>query len=184
TNISDKKDIRYAVLDIETRRSAKDVGGWNRAEKMGVSCVVVYDSKTDSYKEYLQDDIPLLCKDLQLFDLIVGFNIIQFDYKVLSGLSDFDFYSLPTLDLLQKIHERLGYRLSLDRLASQTLGIGKSADGLMALKWWKQGKIDKILKYCRQDVKVTRDLYLYGKENFFLVFKNKAGNRVRVPVHW
>ncbi|MCP4673222.1 MAG: DUF1998 domain-containing protein, partial [Desulfobacula sp.] len=25
TNISDKKDIRYAVLDIETRRSAKDV---------------------------------------------------------------------------------------------------------------------------------------------------------------
>jgi len=32
-------------------------------------------------------------------------------------------------------------------------------------------------------VKVTRDLYLYGKENQFLVFKNKAGNQVRVPVN-
>ena len=183
-DINDKKDMRYGVLDIETRRSAKDVGGWNKAEKMGVSCVVVYDSKTDIYKEYLQNDIPLLCKDLQSFDLVIGFNIINFDYKVLSGLNHFDFFSLPTLDLLLKVHERLGYRLSLDRLATQTLGISKSADGLMALKWWKQGKIDKILKYCRQDVKVTRDLYLYGKEHLFLVFKNKAGNRVRVPVQW
>jgi len=179
-----KKDLRYAVLDLETRRSAKEVGGWNRAEKMGVSCVVVYDSKNDIYKEYLQDDIKLLCQDLKKFDLVIGFNIIRFDYKVLSGLSSFDFHSLPTLDLLLKVHERLGYRLSLDRLATVTLDISKSADGLMALKWWEQGKIDKILKYCRQDVKVTRDLYLYGKQNRFLVFKNKAGNRVRVPVQW
>ncbi len=179
-----KKDLRYAVLDIETRRSAKEVGGWNRANKMGVSCVVVYDSKNDIYKEYLQDDIKLLCQDLKKFDLVIGFNIIRFDYKVLSGLSSFDFHSLPTLDLLLKVHERLGYRLSLDRLATVTLGISKSADGLMALEWWKQGKIDKILKYCRQDVKVTKDLYLYGKKTGFLVFKNKAGNRVRVPVQW
>lgn len=179
-----KKDLRYAVLDIETRRSAKEVGGWNKAKQMGVSCVVVYDSKNNMYKEYLQDDIKLLCRDLIKFDLVIGFNIIRFDYKVLSGLSNFDFDSLPTLDLLLKVHERLGYRLSLDRLASVTLGISKSADGLMALKWWKQGKIEKILQYCRQDVKVTKDLYLYGKKNRFLVFKNKAGNRVRVPVQW
>ncbi|MCK4767231.1 MAG: hypothetical protein KAS28_02510, partial [Desulfobacula sp.] len=59
----------------------------------------------------------------------------------------------------------------------------KSADGLMALKWWEQGRIDKIIEYCKQDVKVTRDLYLYGKENQFLVFKNKSGNQVRVPVN-
>jgi len=78
----------------------------------------------------------------------------------------------------------LGYRLSLDHLASQTLGSAKSADGLTALKWWEQGKIDKIIEYCRQDVKVTRDLYCFGKENQFLVFKNKAGNQVRLPVNW
>jgi DEAD/DEAH box helicase domain-containing protein len=179
-----KENLRYGVLDIETRRSAKEVGGWNRAERMGVSCAVLYDSKTDIYQEYLQKDIELLCEDLQKLDRVIGFNIIQFDYKVLAGLSQFDFFSLPTLDILIKVHKRLGYRLSLDHLATQTLGCSKSADGLMALKWWEQGKIDKIIKYCKQDVKVTRDLYLYGKEHQFLVFKNKAGNQVRVPVKW
>ncbi|MCP3874328.1 MAG: DEAD/DEAH box helicase [Desulfobacteraceae bacterium] len=179
-----KTDVRYGVLDIETRRSAKEVGGWNKADKMGVSCAILYDSKSDTYREYLQEDIEPLCEDLQKFDLIIGFNIIRFDYKVLSGLSDFNFFCLPTLDILMKVHERLGYRLSLDHLAQQTLDSKKSADGLMALKWWEQGKIDKIIDYCKQDVKVTRDLYLYGKKNQFIVFKNKSGNQVRIPVRW
>ncbi|MCM2285802.1 MAG: DEAD/DEAH box helicase [Desulfobacula sp.] len=184
---SDKRDLpdlRYGVLDIETRRSAEQVGGWNRAEKMGVSCAILYDSRKDSFQEYFQEDIERLCQDLTQFDLIVGFNIIGFDYKVLSGLSDFDFSSLPTLDILLKIHERLGYRLSLDHLATETLGCQKSADGLMALKWWEQGEIDKIVAYCRQDVQVTKDLYLFGKQNRFLLFKNKAGQGVRIPVAW
>ncbi|WP_022663616.1 DEAD/DEAH box helicase [Desulfospira joergensenii] len=183
---SDKKgkDLRYGVLDIETRRSAAEVGGWNRAERMGVSCAVVYDSKSDSFHDYLQEDMDRLKDHLKEFDLVIGFNIIRFDYKVLSGLSDFDFHSLPTLDILLKVHQVLGYRLSLDHLAQQTLETKKSADGLMALKWWKQGKMDQIIKYCRQDVRVTRDLYRFGKENQFLLFKNKAGSQVRVPVSW
>jgi len=184
TKLHEKEDLRYGVLDIETRRSAAEVGGWNRAEKMGVSVAVLYDSKTDEYHSYLQEDIGLLCEHLKKCDLVIGFNIIKFDYKVLTGLSAFDFFSLPTLDILLKVHERLGYRLSLDHLATQTLDSRKSADGLMALKWWKQGKMDKITEYCKQDVKVTRDLYLYGRENRFLVFKNKAGSKVRVPVKW
>ena len=177
-------DLRYGVLDIETRRSAEEVGGWNRAEKMGVSCAILYDSQKDSFQEYFQDDIEWLCRDLTQFDLIVGFNIIRFDYKVLSGLSDFDFSSLPTLDILTKVHERLGYRLSLDHRAFETLGCKKSADGLMALKWWEQGEIDKIVAYCRQDVQVTKDLYLFGKQNRFLLFKNKAGQGVRILADW
>ncbi len=177
-------DLKYAVLDVETRRSAKQVGGWNRASKMGVSCAILYNSNTDAYQEYLQEDIEQLCHDLKAFDLVIGFNIIGFDYKVLSGLCDFDFLSLPTLDILERVHTRLGYRLSLDHLASQTLGSHKSGDGLLALKWWEQGKIQKIIDYCKQDVQVTRDLYRYGQENRFLVFKNKAGHQVRLPVDW
>ncbi|MBF0259271.1 MAG: DEAD/DEAH box helicase [Desulfamplus sp.] len=178
------KPLRFAVLDLETRRSAQEVGGWNRADKMGVSCVVVYDSATDEYIEYLQDDIPELELSLQYFDLVVGFNIINFDYRVLAGLSDLDFYSLPTLDLLAKVHQTLGYRLSLDKLATHTLGTKKSADGLLALKWWKEGKIRQIIDYCIQDVRVTKDLYLFGKENHYLMFQNKAGQKVRLPVKW
>jgi DEAD/DEAH box helicase domain-containing protein len=176
--------LRYGVLDIETRRSAAEVGGWNRAEKMGVSCAVLYDSQSGRFHDFSQDRMEGLCNHLAQLDLVVGFNLIRFDYKVLAGLCDFDFYGLPTLDILVKIHEVLGYRLSLDHLARNTLGTQKSADGLMALQWWQQGLVDKIIQYCTQDVRVTRDLYLFGRDNRFLVFKNKAGHQVRVPVAW
>jgi len=175
---------RYGVLDIETRRSAMEVGGWNRAERMGVSCAVLYDSKSDKFHTFYQDDMRKLCQHLQKLDLVIGFNIMGFDYKVLSGLSPFDFHSLPTLDLLMDVHKILGYRLSLDHLARQTLGCKKSADGLAALEWWKQGKIEKIIEYCTQDVRVTRDLYRFGLGNKYLLFKNKGGQQVRVPVQW
>jgi DEAD/DEAH box helicase domain-containing protein len=176
--------LRYGVLDIETRRSAAEVGGWNRAGKMGVSCAVLYDSGSGQFHDYSQDQVEDLCLHLAQLDRVVGFNLIRFDYKVLGGLCDFDFHGLPTLDILVKIHETLGYRLSLDHLAQNTLGAQKSADGLMALQWWQEGQLDKIIEYCTQDVRVTRDLYRFGRENRFLVFKNKAGSQVRVPVSW
>ena len=175
---------RYGVFDLETRRSAAEVGGWNRADRMGVSCAVLYDSGPDRFLEYGQDEIGRLEEDLRQLDLVVGFNILRFDYKVLSGLSSFDFKSLPTLDLLTGIHRTLGYRLTLDNLARATLNSAKSADGLMALAWWKQGLVDRIREYCRQDVTVTRDLYRFGLENRYLLFVNKAGALVRVPVSW
>ena len=176
--------FRFAVLDLETRRSAQEVGGWHRADLMGVSCVVVYDSATGQFREYMQDDVPRLVGDLVEFDLIVGFNIVRFDYLVLGGLSRFDFSSLPTLDILADVHARLGYRLSLDHLAHETLGSAKSADGLQALVWWKAGRIRDILDYCRQDVAVTRDLFEFGLRHGHLLFRNKAGKSVRLPVDW
>ena len=101
---------------------------------------------------------------------------------MLSAYTVFNLASLPTLDIMEKVYERLGYRLSLDRLAEHTLGVKKTADGLQALKWYKEGRIQEIADYCRQDVKITRDLYLYGLQNRYLLFKNKAGSIVRLPV--
>ena len=175
---------RLAVFDLETQRSAQEVGGWHRADLMKVSCAVLYDSKEQVYREYLEKDMPQFIEHLQRYDCVVGFNIKRFDYKVLSGYSDFDFGKLPTLDLLAEIHKQLGYRLSLDHLAKVTLGSKKSADGLQALRWWKQGKIREIIDYCRQDVRITWEIYCFGNENGYLLFQNKAGNTVRVPVSW
>lgn len=179
-----KPQENYGVLDIETRRSAAEVGGWGNAYRMGVSCSVLYDSRDDKFHEYFQDDTDALAQHLTQLDLVVGFNIIRFDYQVLSAHTAFDFSAIPTLDMLQKIYGVLGYRISLDKLAQHTLGTQKTADGLQALKWWKQGKMDKILKYCRADVAITRDLFLYGREHGHLLFQNKAKKVVRVPVKW
>ncbi len=173
---------RYGVLDLETQRSAQDVGGWNQAREMGISCVVVYDSLADAYLEYRESDIRRLIEDLQQMDLVVGFNIKRFDYQVLKGYTDFPLHTLPCLDLLLTVHSRLGYRVSLDNLAGATLGTEKSASGLQALAWWKQGAMDKIMAYCKQDVRITRDLYLYAREQGHLFFRNKARKKVRVPL--
>ena len=85
---------------------------------------------------------------------------------------------------MQRIKDRLNYRISLDNLGQATLDEPKSADGLQALRWWKEGKVEKIAVYCRKDVDLTRRLYLYGLEHGHLLFTNKGGARVRVPVNF
>jgi DEAD/DEAH box helicase domain-containing protein len=174
----------YGVFDLETQRSAQEVGGWHRADQMRISCAVLYDSQTDTFHEYLESDIPAFIKHLKRLEKVVGFNILRFDYRVLSGYSSFDFYALNNLDLLDHVHQRLGYRLSLGHLAQTTLGYPKSADGLQALRWWKEKKIRLIVDYCREDVRITRDLFLSGKKDGYLLFTNKAGHTVRLPVDW
>ncbi|MGA8181287.1 MAG: DEAD/DEAH box helicase [Desulfobacterales bacterium] len=179
-----ESSLRVCIFDIETQRSAQEVGGWHRADLMGISCAVLYDSTQDLYFEYLDKQVNELVEHLKNCDLVVGFNVKRFDFRVLGGYSDFNFGSLPTLDILEEIHNRLGYRLSLDHLAKVTLGKEKTADGLQALQWWKQGRIRDIIDYCKKDVEITRDLFLYGQKNGYLLFMNKAKKTVRVPVKW
>jgi len=174
----------FGVFDLETRRSAAEVGGWHRAERMGVSCACLYDSRSGQTRAYVQEELGELVRDLAALPLVVGFNIKRFDYAVLRGVVDFDPAALATCDMLEHVYNRLGYRLSLDHLAKATLGAQKSADGLQALAWWKEGRLDEIIAYCTQDVAVTRDLFLYGREHGHVLFTNKAKQTVRLPVSW
>ena len=183
TNINGN-NFRYGVLDIETRRSAAEVGGWHRADRMGVSCAILYDSRDNNYFEYLEEGLDTMLQHLQQLDLVIGFNIKKFDFQVLRGYFDFDFNALNCLDILEDVHEYLGFRLSLAHLTHVTLGAEKTADGLQALRWWQQGRIRDIIDYCKQDVKITRDLYLFGKEHGYLLFENKNKNIARIQVNW
>jgi DEAD/DEAH box helicase domain-containing protein len=181
---SDIDDIHYGVFDLETQRSYQDVGGWHKADKMGISCAVLYDSKKNRYLEFLENQVGDFIEHLKTLPLVIGFNIKRFDYLVLKGYTDFDFSRLNSLDILEHVHQQLSYRLSLDHLANATLGVEKSANGLLALQWWKEGRIRDIVDYCIKDVELTHELFLYGKKNQFLLFRNKAGKKVRVPVSW
>jgi DEAD/DEAH box helicase domain-containing protein len=175
----------FVVLDVETRFSAAETGGWHKAGLMGVSVAVLYDSRTDGFLSYTQDRVPELAEVLAGAPLVVGFNLLRFDYAVLAPHAPgFSFHTLSTLDMLAKIHEQLSYRVSLDNLAKATLGASKSADGLMALRWWKEQRLAEIEEYCRHDVALTRDLYRFGKKNGYLLFTNKAGKSVRVRAAW
>ncbi len=178
----DALPYKFGVFDLETIRSAEEVGGWGQTHRMGVSVGVVYDSEMNDYVSYLEHEVTHLIAHLQSLDLVVGFNNRRFDNRVLSAYTDIDLSQLPTLDLLEEVHRQLGYRLSLNRLAVHTLGTEKSADGLQALKWYKEGRIDLIQHYCKKDVEITRNLLYHGLEQGFFLFANKAKQKVRLPL--
>jgi DEAD/DEAH box helicase domain-containing protein len=172
------------VVDLETQRSAAEVGGWSQIHRMGLSLGVCWDSRLEEFITYREEQVQELLGHLQRADLVVGFNLLGFDYTVLRGYTSFDFSRLNTLDILRELQFRLNHRVSLDSLARATLQVAKLGDGLQALAWWKEGRFDLLEEYCRQDVRVTRDLFHHGLEHGHLFFDRKNGSRARVQVDW
>ena len=186
-----KTDKRIQYFDLETQKSADDVGGWNNIHKMGLAVGVVWDSVDQDYFVYEEKDAKNLIEKLRTADLVVGFNVIGFDYEVLQPYCkkynlDFDLEKdiKRTCDMLVDVKNLLKFRLSLNHLAEHTLNAKKSADGLISLQWYKEGKIDKIIHYCKQDVKITRDLYLHVEEHGYIKFKSRSGKLVQRELVW
>ncbi len=175
---------RILVLDIETRRGAAEVGGWHNVHLMGVALAAVWDSSNGQTSVFMEEQVHGLLELLQAADLVVGFNLKGFDYKVLSAYDNGILAALPTFDILYDLHARLGYRLSLGHLAQCNLGTDKSADGLQSLEWVKQGRLDLVAEYCKKDVEITRDLLYYGLENGRLRFKDKQGRLMELAIDW
>jgi DEAD/DEAH box helicase domain-containing protein len=177
------RDIVY--FDLETRRTAKDAGGWDRKRDMGMSVGVTYSTKLGEYRIYQEPQVEDLIKQLIRADLVVGYNVISFDYEVLMGYTILD---LPdqcrTLDMLVTVEEKLGHRLKLDSLAEASLGVGKTADGMDALKWWKEGRIVDIAEYCCFDVKVTKMVHEYGVQNKKCSYFDKFNQKKSFAVDW
>ena len=176
------KNIVY--FDLETMRSADDVGGWSHIDRMGMSIGVTYSTGNGAYSIYAESEVNGLIEELQRADLVVGFNHIRFDYEVLHKYTTYDFRQLPSLDLMVDLQGILSHRLKLDSIASATFGAEKTADGLQALKWFKQGKLMEIAEYCCYDVKITRMVHEYGAQNGCVFYNNRFGKRLSVDIDW
>jgi DEAD/DEAH box helicase domain-containing protein len=175
---------RVVYFDLETQRGADEVGGWQNAHLMRVALAVLWDAERAAFETFAERDVPRLLERLAAADLVVGFNVRQFDYAVLRGYTDRDLRALPTFDMLDAVHERLGFRLPLAQLAQETLGVSKSSDGLQSLAWWRQGRIDEVEAYCRRDVALLRDLLHHAERHGHLCFRTRSGERVRLPAPW
>lgn len=163
--------MKYIVFDIETRNLFEDVGSNNPAD-LDISVLSIYNSETNKYSSFLLEDLPRLWPIIESTDALVGYNSDHFDIPLLNKYYPGDLTHIKSIDIMVAIKESLGRRLKLDNVASATLGTRKSADGLQAYHWWKEGKIDEIIKYCEQDVKVTKDLYEYILENKKLLYRD------------
>lgn len=176
------KNIVY--FDLETQKSAEEVGGWDKIRDMRMSIGVTYSTARGTYEIYSEKQVNDLIRELQRADLVVGFNNLRFDYEVLHGYTVLDLTQVPTLDMLVEVQGILKHRLSLDSIASATLGIEKISEGLQALAWFKEGRMADIAEYCCFDVKITKLVYEYGAANRQLFYKNRFGARLSVAVNW
>ena len=176
------KSIVY--FDLETQRSADEVGGWNNINRMGLSVGVTYNTARGDYRIYGEKQVGELVNELQRADLVVGFNILRFDYEVLHGYTCLDLTQIPTLDMLVDLQNELQHRLSLDSIANATFGVEKTAEGLQAIQWFKEGKLIEIAEYCCYDVKLTKLVHEYGVAQRQLHYNNRFGKKLTVPVKW
>ena len=176
--------MNIVYFDLETMRSADEVGGWKHIDRMGMSIGVTYNTGNGEYSIYAESEVNDLIEELQRADLVVGFNHIRFDYEVLHGYTSLDLRQLPSLDLMLDLQEKLSHRLKLDSISNATFGTEKTADGLQALKWFKQGKIMEIAEYCCYDVKITKMVHEYGAKNGCVFYNNRFGKKLSVETDW
>ena len=177
------RDIVY--FDLETQRTANDAGGWDKKAAMGMTVGVTYSTRLGRYTIYGENRVHDLVTQLQQADLVVGFNVINFDFEVLMGYTIIDLaHSVPTLDLMVSLEQKIGHRIGLDAVAQSTLGCGKTADGLDAIKWWREGRKLDVARYCCFDVKVTRLVHEFGMARGEVFYDNRLGRRQRVEVEW
>lgn len=172
---------KEVVLDIETQNSFADVGGALH-DKLRISLIGVYYFETDEYASYLEHELPQLWPRLEHADRIIGYNTKGFDYLVMNSYYAGKCEIFPSLDLLEIISNRLGFRVKLDDVASATLGYGKTGHGLQAIEFFRKGELDKLRDYCLQDVKVTKEVYEYGRQHGEVFYFDRAGQKKPVKV--
>ncbi len=176
------KNIVY--FDLETQKSADEVGGWNHISAMRMSVGVTFSTVRGDYRIYGEKMVDELLMELQRADLVVGFNHLRFDYEVLHGYTSMDLRQLPTLDMMVELQNTLQHRLSLDSLATATFGLEKTAEGLQAIQWFREGKMLEVAEYCCYDVKLTKLVHEYGAKHKQLHYQNRFGKKMTVPVNW
>jgi DEAD/DEAH box helicase domain-containing protein len=177
--------MNYVFFDLETQNLFEDVGGRDNIDKLKVACAVTYSTAKNDFSVYWEQDVPALLAELKSATKVIGFNLQNFDYKVLQPYSSqIRLASIPTLDMLLDLQKNLGFRVSLDSLASASLGAAKTADGVQSVEWFRKGELDKVAEYCKADVDITRRVFEFGRDNGYVFYKSKLGSKLRTAVNW
>ncbi len=171
------------TFDLETQKTFHEVGGHQNTEDLKLSVGVIRNEESDEFEVFGEEEAEELAERLYSAELVIGYNVVDFDYRVLRPYTPLDFEEVKTLDMMKSIEKELNQRIRLDDVASATVDASKSADGLQAVRWYKQGKTDQIADYCREDVRITSRVYRFGKEHGYVRIPRHEGVQ-EVPVDW
>jgi DEAD/DEAH box helicase domain-containing protein len=173
------------VFDIETKNAFGDVGGRDNLSNLGISVVGAFDYRTHEFDIFEEAELSKFADRLAKIPMLVGFNSKRFDLPILQNYIPFSLKGLPHLDIMEEIVKAVGHRVSLDSVAKATLGTKKSGSGLDAIRYFKEGRMDELKRYCLDDVKITKDVFEYGAKNGELFFESKFGQtKSVVKVGW
>lgn len=169
--------MRVITFDLETKNTFQDAGS-NDPTALDMSVVCIHDSDKgsgpESYSSFLEKDMKDLWPILEQADAFVTWNGDHFDIPLLNKYYAGDLTKIKSIDLMKEVQNVLGRRLKLDSVASATLGTNKSGHGLDAIEWWNNGEIDKLIAYCIDDVRITRELYDYAVANGHLKYRDNG----------
>ena len=171
--------VNHIVLDIETQTG---VDKQENLTKLLLSVVGVYSYADKNFHTFTEEDLPIFETMLGKTDLIIGFNINHFDLPILQKYLKVDLSKIPVLDIMTEVVNAVGHRVSLDDLLVNTLNKRKSANGLLAVQYFKEGRLGELKKYCLDDVRLTRDLYEYGLQNSEIKFTARDANLPYVKI--
>ncbi|HMO78638.1 MAG TPA: ribonuclease H-like domain-containing protein [Candidatus Paceibacterota bacterium] len=171
--------MNYLVFDIETTDIILD-----DPMNLEIAVVSVYEKNNNSIKSFLKDQLHQMWPIFERVDFVVGYNSDHFDIPLLNKYYQGNLNSIKSIDILKYIKESFGKRVKLESVANGTLGYGKITSGIQAVEWWKQGKIDDVIKYCEQDVLITKDIFEYILENKKVKFKDLISEKIiEVPIN-
>lgn len=166
--------MRKVVFDIETSNSFQEAGSNNPAD-LTISVVGIYEYEGDKYSAFLVEDFGKLWPIIENTDAFITFNGDHFDIPLLNKYYPGDLFKMKSVDLLKEMQKSAGRRMKLDQIAEGTLGVNKTGHGLDAIKWWRDGEVEKVKRYCLDDVRITKDIYEYALREGKLIFK-EGGN--------
>lgn len=177
--------MNHVFFDLESQNLFQDVGGREYIDKLRVACAVTWSTQTNDFSVNWEKDVSALIEELKSASKVIGFNLRGFDYLVLQPyVPEMRFASLPTLDMLLDLQKILGFRVSLDSIATASLGAAKIADGVQSVEWFRAGELDKVAEYCKADVDITRRVYEFGRDNGHIFYRSKLGSKLKVDVKW
>jgi DEAD/DEAH box helicase domain-containing protein len=175
--------VTEVIFDIETKKIFDDIAGSNPAD-LGISIISLYKRQLDDklnevsgeMQSFYEEDFPKMWTFFSNADRIIGFNSLHFDVPAMAPLAPYDFKKLKHFDIMEHIKNAIGFRLSLNAIANETLGHSKIDTGLNAVYYWQEHSeesLAKLKKYCEMDVMVTKEVYDYGLKNKQLKYKDK-----------
>ena len=172
-------------IPVESHGGIVIEGNEDNLSSLGMSVGVILDVQKKFYCVYTESTAKSLIKHLHSLDLIVGYNIRKFDYRVLEPYGGTLLKLLPTFDMFQQLEEEYGLKISLANLANRTLDIKTEKLGAKAVERWWEGDTESVIEYCRSDVSITQKLFNHAcKEGYLRYWNHNERRQEDIDTSW